>query len=116
LRQPFMFILSDQDASAAEAKQVFADIQSVYDRLPPESRVKIKILGTTHLSFSDQMLIKSQALLWLAHRLGALPTGRRRGIAITADYVGAFFDAHLKGRPDDSLRELQVKYPEVRVQ
>ncbi len=115
LRQPFMFILSDQDASATEAKQVFADIQWVYNRLPPGTRAKIKILGTTHLSFSDQMLIKSQPLLWLAHRLGALPTDGRRGIAITADYVGAFFDVHLKGRPDDRLRELQVKYPEVRV-
>ena len=38
------------------------------------------------------------------------------GLAITADYVGTFFDAYLKGRSGARLQALERKYPEVRIQ
>ncbi len=114
LHQPFMFVLSDQDSSDPENRRVLTDIQSVYDRLPPESRLKLEIRGANHLSFSDQMLIKSQALLGLARALGAVRLDGRRGLAITADYVHSFFDVYLKGQSRTALDA--SRYPEVKVE
>lgn len=79
-------------------------------------RLKIKIRGASHLSFSDQMLIKSQALLGLARMLGAVHLDGRRGLAITADYVHSFFDVYLKGKPRTVLDTLASRYPEVMVE
>ena len=115
LHQPFMFVLSDQDASAPEDVRALAAIQSVYDRLAPDSRLMIKILGTNHFSFSDQILIKSHILLRLLHAIHVLPMPGRHGLAITADYVGTFFDVHLRGQPATRLQALGQKYPEARV-
>ena len=116
LRQPFMFVLSDQNGSGPEVQLVFAHIQSIYDRLPVDSRLRIKILGANHFSFSDQILLKSQVVLRLMRMMGVLRLDGRRGLAITADYVGTFFDAYLKGRSGARLQALERKYPEVRIQ
>jgi predicted dienelactone hydrolase len=116
LRQPFMFVLSDQNGSGPEDQLVFAHIQSIYDRLPVDSRLRIKILGANHFSFSDQILLKSQVVLRLMRMMGVLRLDGRRGLAITADYVGTFFDAYLKGRSRAHLQALERKYPEVRIQ
>jgi predicted dienelactone hydrolase len=61
LRQPFMFLLSDQNTSDTEGRQVMADIQSIHARLPPNGRFLIKIRGANHFFFSDDgALLKSQ--------------------------------------------------------
>ena len=54
LHQPFMFVLSAQiHASDPETRQVLANIQSIYDRLPPDGRLRIEIRGANHFLFSD---------------------------------------------------------------
>ena len=41
LSQPFMFLLSDHgDASDPESTQILSDIQSIYDRIPPDRRLR----------------------------------------------------------------------------
>ena len=115
LRQPFMFILEDhRRASPMIAGDVLAPIQSMYARLPPDTRLKVSIAGANHFSFGDQILLKSQLLLALMRTtgvIGSLPGPR--GIAITNDYVSTFFGVYLKGEPRAALDSLARKYPEV---
>ncbi len=61
LHQPFMFLLSRHgDSSDAVSRQIMANIQAIYDRLPPDSRLRIEIRGANHFTFSDDgALLKS---------------------------------------------------------
>src|SRR6266851_5629576 len=54
IHKPFMFLLSGQGdfSSDAEIRQIQADIQSVYDRLPPDGRLRVEIRGANHFLFS----------------------------------------------------------------
>jgi hypothetical protein len=112
-----MFMLADHgDPSAPGNRGVLADIQSVYDRLPPSSRRRVFIAGSNHFSFSDQILLKSPLLLGVMRRRGII--GRldgRRGLAISANCVGTFFDVYLKGHPRTELDALARDFPELRV-
>jgi hypothetical protein len=114
LKQPFMFVLEEQRPASGEASKIFAQINSMYSRLPANSRLRVSIVGSNHFSFSDQILLKSQVLLGLmrgVHVLGGLDG--RRGLAITVDYLCTFFDVYLKGSPRAALDALQIKYPEA---
>ena len=115
LRQPFMFILEDhRRVSPMIASDILAPIQSMYARLPLETRLKISITGANHFSFSDQMLLKSQLLLGLMRAMGVIGSlPGPRGLAITNDYVSTFFGVYLKGQPRGTLDSLARKYPEV---
>jgi predicted dienelactone hydrolase len=96
LRQPFMFLLGDHGReNDPEAHQVGADIQSIYDRLPAETRSMITIPGANHFSFSDQMVTRPQTAMKLAQMAGVLRLEPRQGLAIAADHVRRFFDARL---------------------
>lgn len=112
LTQPFLFLLSDHgDASAAEAREVYAKIQSIYSRLP-NGRLLLAIHNANHFSFSDQILLKSQYLVGLLELFqGGLD--QRRGLAITTAYVHTFFDVHLKGASPKALDALRQSCPEV---
>lgn len=115
LRQPFMFILSDHshEASDPASRQIGANIQSIYDRLP-NGRFFITIRGANHFSFSDQILLKSQYVIGAMQKLGFGNLPPRRGLAITADYVHVFFDVYLKNSaPASELDGLTTQYPEV---
>ena len=84
LHQPFMFLLSDQDSSGTEGRQVNADIHSIYDRLPRDGRLLVKIRGANHFLFSDDgALLKSQIVLRTLRMLGILGIGGRRQLAVT---------------------------------
>ena len=112
LKQPFMFMLSDHSRDLADpaGRQIHANIQSIYDRLP-NGRVFITISGANHFSFSDQMLLKSRFVIGMLRRLGFGSLEGRRGLAITTDYVHTFFDVYLKGEPASQLKA--QRYPEV---
>jgi dienelactone hydrolase len=115
LKQPFMFLLSDhsREMSDAASRQIQANIQSIYEHLPG-GRLLITVRGAHHFSFSDQALLKSRYLMSVLTTVGGF--GRldsRRGLAITADYVHAFFDVYLKGEPPDLLTGLSTQYPEI---
>ncbi len=114
LKQPFLFILSDhsRELSDPASKQILADFQSIYDRLP-NGRWFITIRGANHFSFSDQILLKSHFVLTLLRKFGIVGLDGRRGLAITADYVHTFFDVYLKGAPAGSLNTLSQPHPEV---
>jgi predicted dienelactone hydrolase len=116
LKQPFLFLLSDHSRELADpaSKQIHADFQSIYERLP-KGRLFVTIRGANHFSFSDQMLVKSHYVIGLLHLLGVSGLESRRGLAITTEYVHTFFDVYLKDAPADLLNKPSQFYPEVQV-
>ncbi len=117
LQQPFMFILSDhsRELSDPASKQILADFQSIYGRLP-NGRWFVSIRGAHHFSFSDQALLKSPFLMGVLRAAGFGKLDARRGLAITATYVHTFFDVYLKGAPATVLTDVAPQYPEVQVE
>ena len=114
LTQPFLFLLSDHgDLSAPDAHAVFADIASIYDRLP-NGRLLLTVRGANHFSFSDQILLKSHYVVRLLQVLQGGLDGRR-GLAITTAFVHTFFDVYLKNAPTNRLDTLRQAYPEVQL-
>jgi dienelactone hydrolase len=68
----------------------------------------LTVAGVVHSSFTDLGLVGEQ----LGLDFGA-PTPAARGQAITAAYVRAFFDQHLRGRPAPLMSRPSADYPEV---
>ena len=67
LSKPGMFLLSDHSNEMAdpESHVVLAEIQSIYRRLPDGRRWYLVINRANHFSFSDQILLNSQAAMKL---------------------------------------------------
>ena len=116
IRQPFMFLLSDHShESDPDSRQIEADIQSIYDRLPPNGRLHITIRGANHFMFSDDgALLKSRIVRGALRMLGMLGIDGRRQLAITEYCVRSFFDAYLKGTSLSRLKLSSPLYPEIR--
>ena len=117
LQQPFMFVLSDHSReSDAETRQIKANIQSIYDHLPPDGRLQIAIRGANHFLFSDDgALLKSHIVTRTLRALGVVGIDGRRQLAVTAYCLQTFFDAYLKGT---SVRPLDISsplYPEIQI-
>jgi dienelactone hydrolase len=117
IRQPFMFLLSDHgDASDPESRQIMANIQSIYERLPPDGRLRIAIRGANHFTFSDDgALLKSHVVRGLLRTFGKLGIDGRRQLAVTAYCVHSFFDAYLKGEGASRLEMATPLYPEIQL-
>jgi len=117
LRQPFMFILSDHgDTSDPVSRQILANIQSIYDRLPADGRLRIAIRGAFHFTFSDDgALLKSRIVRGVLRLLGKLGIDGRRQLAVTAYCLHSFFDAYLKGASVSGLKISSPLYPEIQV-
>jgi dienelactone hydrolase len=117
LRQPFLFLLSDHGkASDPVSREIMAKIKSIYDRLPPEGRLRIAIRGANHFTFSDDgALLKSRFVRWLLGVFGMLRIDGRRQLAVTTYCVHSFFDAHLKGAGGSRLELASPLYPEIQV-
>jgi dienelactone hydrolase len=118
LHQPFMFVLSDHGdfSSDAEIRQIAANIQSIYDRLPLDGRLRIAIRGANHFLFSDDgALLKSHIVLRTLRMLGIVGIDGRRQLAVTAYCVHSFFDAYLKGASVSRLKISSPLYPEIQV-
>ena len=118
IQKPFLFLLSDHgDFSAdAETRQIKADIQSVYDRLPADGRLRIAIRGANHFTFSDDgALLKSRVMRGVLRILGGLGIEGCRQLVVTAYCVRRFFDAYLKGAGVSRLDMSSPLYPEIRV-
>ena len=114
LHQPFMFLISEQDTSSTEGRQVMADIHSIYDRLPAGGRILIKIRGANHFTFSDDgALLKSCIFRGVLRSLGKLGIDGQRQLAVTAYCVRTFFDAYLKGSGNSPLQLSSPQYPEI---
>ena len=114
LRQPFMFLLSGHNSSDPESRQIEDDIQSIYDRLPADRRLRLVVRGASHFTFNDDgALFKSHAVRGLLRVLGNLRISGRRQLAITAYCVHSFFDAYLKGPGGARLSVASPLYPEI---
>jgi len=117
LHQPFMFLLSDQGNSSDPVDgQIAANIQSIYDRLPSDGRLRVAIRGGYHFGFSDDgTLLKSHIVLRTLRVLGVVGIDGRRQLAVTTYCVHSFFDAYLKGTNDSRLKISSAVFPEIQV-
>ncbi len=117
LHQPFMFLLSDHgNSSDPVARQILANIESIYARLPPDGRLRIAIRGANHFTFSDDgALLKSGIARGGLRAFGMLGIDGRRQLAVTAYCVHTFFDAYLKGVSVSRLNIASPLYPEIQV-
>ena len=117
IRQPFMFLLSDHGhRPTRKPVRSQADIQSIYDRLPADERLRVAIRGANHFTFSDDgALLKSHIVLGMLRMLGELGIDGRRQLAVTAYCVHSFFDAYLKGPGVSRLEISSPLYPEIQV-
>lgn len=114
LDQPFMFLMSDHgEASDADSRRIEVDIRSIYDKLPPASRLYVMIRGANHYDFSDGAVVKSQIALGILRILGIVGIDGRRQLAITAYCVRRFFDAHLKHADGAGVGIPDARYPEL---
>jgi predicted dienelactone hydrolase len=79
LHQPFFFILSDhRRESGPEAPIVAGKIESIYRKLPAETRWQAMIDGANHFSFSDQMFTKSLVMIFMFQTIGVTGTLKKR--------------------------------------
>jgi dienelactone hydrolase len=112
---PFLWLLSDHSsAKDAVSRQILGQIQSAYDRQPPESRLRLEIRGANHFTFSeDGALLKSGVLRGIMRIIGVLGIDGRRQIEASSHAVGTFFDAWLK-HPDGAHELVSFpSYPEI---
>jgi len=118
IQRPFLFLMSGHGdlSSDAEARQVMADIRSVYDRLPENDRLMVSIRGANHFTFSDDGAFRKSHLLRAVLRIaGQLGIDPRRQVEITAYCVHRFFDAYLKRTGTRPQQIASPLYPELRV-
>jgi dienelactone hydrolase len=117
LPQPFMFLLSDHGHSSDPvSRQILANIQSIYDRVPVDRRLRIAIRGANHFLFSDDgALRKSHVLLGALRLFGIVGIDGRRQLAVTTYCVHTFFDAYLRGTSVSRHNISSPLYPEIQV-
>jgi pimeloyl-ACP methyl ester carboxylesterase len=117
LPQPFMFLMSDHGhESDSASNQIRTDIQSIYDRIPPDRRLRVTIRGAFHYMFSDDgAVMKSSMVRGLLRVSGRLGMSGRRQLAVTAYCVRTFFDAYLEGDGASRPNLASPLYPEVQV-
>lgn len=115
MQKPFMFLLSDHSGeSGPDSREVMANIQSIYDRLPPNGRLRIAIRGANHFTFSDDgALLKSHLVRGALRVFGKLGIDGRRQLAVTTYCVHGFFDAYLKVAGGSRLKISSPLYPEI---
>jgi hypothetical protein len=115
---PFMFLGSSEGdfSPSAEVRQIEADIRSVYDRLPPNGRLRVSIRGANHFTFSDDgALLRSHAFRWVLGRIGKLGIDGPRQLAVTSYCIRSFFDTYLKQTTASEPTISSSLYPEIQV-
>jgi predicted dienelactone hydrolase len=117
LHQPFMFLMSDHSREMdPEGVQIMANIQSIYNRLPEDRRLRVTIRGANHFLFSDDgALLKSHMVMRTLRALGVVGIDGRRQLAVTTYCVDSFFEAYLKGPAVSRLNISSPLYPELQV-
>ncbi|MFD6192748.1 alpha/beta hydrolase family protein [Streptomyces sp. NPDC060275] len=104
-RRPFMMVGAEAVHGPGNTA---SDWAATYDRLHGWKRW-LTVAGAGHFSFTD--------IPWLAEQLELpdpeVPLSGERGWYITRDYVGAFFDLHLRGIAQPLLHGPTSSHPEV---
>jgi predicted dienelactone hydrolase len=115
---PFMFLLSDHsyESDDPETAKILADIQSIYDRLPSDGKLRIVIRGANHFVFTDDgALFKSRAVRWALRARHRLGIDGPRQLAVTSYCIRSFFDTYLKGASSAPLKISSPLYPEIQI-
>jgi predicted dienelactone hydrolase len=115
---PFMFLGSGEGdfSSRAEVRLVEADIKSVYDRLPPNGRLRVSIRGANHFTFSDDgALLRSHTFRWILRKISKLGIDGPRQLAVTSYCIRSFFDAYLKQTTVFRPTISSSLYPEIQI-
>ncbi len=114
IHQPFMFLLSDHSReNDPESRQIMANIQAIYSRLPENARFRLVIRGANHFTFSDDgALLKSHLLRFVLGAFGKLKIDGDRQLAITSYCLRSFFDTDLKGK-NGTPNFPSPQYPEI---
>lgn len=126
LAQPFMFILSEPVTPPAVLIRFFWGSRQAYDEeQASEARAidtiyrasanghRLVVRGAQHFDFTDSALL-FEPLMKIFGMLG--PIDGRRVLALTSDYVRAFFDHYLENADAPLLRGAPAAYPEVRLE
>jgi len=110
---PFMTLLSNHTGEDDPvSRQILSQLQSIFDRQPPESRVSATIRGAAHFTFSDDgALLKSGLFRLILRVMGRLHIAGRRQVEVTAYGVRTFLNAHLRGAGPVVLTSSQ--FPEL---
>ncbi|WP_341865340.1 lipase [Kitasatospora cheerisanensis] len=98
-------------AAAGEAPGADPSWDEAWSRLDGWKR-RLTVAGAEHGTFSDVLLLARA--VGLPSTPGAIDPAR--GIEITRTYLGAFFDLHLKGKPQPLFDGPSPAEPEVSVQ
>jgi pimeloyl-ACP methyl ester carboxylesterase len=117
LKQPFLLLLSDHSAEAGpDTARITADVQSLYDHLPPDTRMWVDIPGSFHFMFSDDGVVRKSAIVRGVLRvLGRLRIDARRQLAATSYCLCSFFAAHLNSPAGTRPAIPSTLFPEVRL-
>ena len=104
LRQPFLFLYSEQWSNKSENVALFDQLDSHSDQA-----VTATILGTKHYDFTDLPLLTP-----IAAQLGLKgPINGERVMRIVDDYSLSFFNQALLGQPTTLMEAPSAQYPEV---
>jgi len=118
--KPFMFLMEGRvrtrNPPEGEVRALLSDMRSLYDHLPPETRLSLSITGANHFMFSDDgAAVWSRVLLRGLQLTRVLTLDGRRQVAITRYAVRGFFDAYVKHKSTERLNLLSAQYPELEV-
>jgi predicted dienelactone hydrolase len=107
MNKPFFLLLGDHSGEKGEdARRISADLQSLYDHLPSETRLRTTLAGANHFNFSDNGFLKSRGLQQLLRLLGVMKMDADQQSRLTASYVRTFLDVHMMGASAVELRKL----------
>ncbi|MEU6998746.1 hypothetical protein [Nonomuraea sp. NPDC046570] len=68
------------------------------------------VAGAEHVSFTDTALLVEQLGIYRNPGMSGA-----RAVEITRSYARAFFDLHLRGKPQPSLDKPSARHPEVKL-
>ncbi|GLF93349.1 alpha/beta hydrolase family protein [Streptomyces yaizuensis] len=102
--RPFMLLGTDDDVHRPGGRDTSWD--RTWPRLDGWKRW-LTVAGSTHMTFSDHPVIAGQ------FGLPGDPLPDERAVLLTRRYVTAFFDRHLRGRPQPLLAGPSASHPEV---
>jgi predicted dienelactone hydrolase len=107
------FLTQQRELEAAPKDDPRRRVLDAYDLVFRSGSPGYRVIlpSTTHMSFSDVGWLPFMSDSYKA-TLGAID--RTRALRVSADYIEAFFDQHLKGKPSPLMTAPSTHYPEAR--
>jgi len=118
ISKPFLSFFSDRPIFRKPAAELQPDARALMDFLGrlrstvPNKRSQVTLLGSAHWDFCDQGLLTEVHLAKFFGQVGSI--GQERALKVTHRYIRAFFDTHLKSKPDKLLETQSAEFPEIR--